>query len=111
MNRIITIILLYLCFSVSQVIAGESQGGVLRYWMHHFSDHFIFEVENKIARPSCDTIGPVGRYAIDVRQPKGKALMSIIVTAKATNSFVHVVGSGDCTVYGDSEDISHVMVE
>jgi hypothetical protein len=58
-------------------------------------------------KPACNT---QSRYAFDGTTAAGKQLTALILTAFAMGRTVTFVGTGSCTVWGDSEDLSYATI-
>lgn len=63
------------------------------------------------ATPSCQGPGLASRFAIDASTTAGQAAVSILLTAIARGKRVQIHGSGSCTIWGDTETISYILVE
>ncbi|EFP97308.1 hypothetical protein [Vibrio caribbeanicus] len=88
------------------LVASESNGKVIDYWIHNTHDSFAFSVESQTGRPSCATFGnPSGRYVVDTRTQAGKLIVSAVMAAKASGANIQVGGKGKCDYYSDSEDL------
>ena len=93
------------------VQASSAAGRVLDYWIHNFHDSFVFTVDGQANRPACASFGsPNGRYVVDPRTERGKAIIAAVISAKSTGVKVQVGGAGTCTYYGDSEDLQWFRV-
>lgn len=91
------------------LVASESNGKVIDYWIHNTHDSFAFSVENQTGRPSCATYGnPTGRYVVDTRTQSGKLVVSAVMAAKASGANILAVGQGKCDYYIDSEDLLYL---
>ena len=102
-------IILFSACCVSSAQASDSDGKVIDYWVHYFHDSFLFTVENQVGRPDCATLGG-GRFVVDTRTEKGKAVASAVMAAKAGGLSIHAAGEGTCNYYSDSEDLRWIRV-
>lgn len=59
-------------------------------------------------RPACATYSL--RYGIDSTTAGGKAMTAAFQAQYALNRPIEIVGLGTCTVWGDSEDISYIVL-
>lgn len=59
--------------------------------------------------PSCSNSGFPTRWAFAIDTALGQAMLSILMTAKATGDTVTLYGTGSCSVLGDSETIGSVV--
>ena len=58
-------------------------------------------------KPACNT---QSRFAFDGNTSIGKEYLSLFLTAFALGKSVTIVGTGYCTLWGDSEDIAYAIV-
>jgi len=59
--------------------------------------------------PSCGAVQP-NRFAIDSTTPGGKSQLATLLAADAAKRPIVVVGTGSCSVYGDSESVSYFYI-
>lgn len=57
--------------------------------------------------PSC---APTGRWTIDGSTPAGQARLSALLSAFLAGRRVSVMGTGDCSVWWDSENVDYLVV-
>jgi hypothetical protein len=79
----------------------------------HFLSNGVVLVHSAGSRtniPSCAASQP-SRFAFDSTTPSGKAQLAGLLTAFAAERPVVIVGTDDCSVYGDSETISYFYIE
>jgi len=62
---------------------------------------------NKYLDTKCNTSS---RYVVNATTDKGKAILSTLLMSKSSNFEVHVVGSGLCNIYIDSESVDSIEV-
>ncbi len=60
--------------------------------------------------PSCQGAGLDGRYAINASTPQGQNQLSILLTAKAQNRQIYVIGLNVCNIHGDTETVNYFSV-
>jgi hypothetical protein len=79
----------------------------------HFMANGVVLVYSSASRtnvPSCAASQPY-RFAFDSTTPPGKAQLAGLLTAFAAERPVVIVGTDDCSVYGDSETIDYFYIE
>lgn len=59
--------------------------------------------------PSCST-NPQ-RFAIDASTTAGQAAASLVLTAYALHKQVYVVGTGTCSIWGDTETVLFIRMQ
>jgi hypothetical protein len=62
-------------------------------------------------RPACQGANVPNRYAIDASTTAGQAQASALMTAYSLRKRIYIVGSGACTIWGDSETVAWFLVE
>ena len=69
---------------------------------------FFFDFTGARAqRPACAIHN---RWVIDATTDQGRAMMALMMTAKAQGKTITVYGTGDCRDWADTESIMHFMV-
>ena len=61
----------------------------------------MFEAGTNSMKSECSTQG--NEWASSVATPTGKAMYALLLTAAASGRAVSVVGSADCSAWGDRE--------
>jgi hypothetical protein len=68
----------------------------------------LFRVDAaKSGGPACDT---AHRWSIAANTSNGQALAATFLSAYMAGRTITVVGTGACTIWGDSEDVSYIVV-
>jgi hypothetical protein len=81
--------------NINSVMAGaESSGG----------QFFFNTTGTRTAAPSC-AIQP--RWVVDTSTLPGQAVVAALLSAYAMNKQIVVMGTGSCTVWGDTETVSY----
>ncbi|MBB5986667.1 hypothetical protein [Sphingobium lignivorans] len=70
----------------------------------------FFSTGTRSAMPACATTG-ANRWAIDGSTAAGQVRMSILLTAWAQRKRVIIVGTGNCSVWGDTETVDFFYTE
>jgi hypothetical protein len=60
--------------------------------------------EALVSQPAECSVGYPKALAFDTRQDGGSAILSVALTAKASNSKIYAKGTGTCSIYGVMED-------
>ena len=60
-------------------------------------------------QPSCAT-DPTNRFAINPATEAGKAMLSVLLTAKTTDATVEIIGTNDCNVMATRESVSYLRL-
>jgi hypothetical protein len=55
--------------------------------------------------PACQGPGLDGRYAIDASTVAGQSMVAVLLSAQAQGKQIYVVGSGNCTIWSDTETV------
>ena len=97
-----------LLLQTSFVFAGGSQGLVTKPLANR-TGLFMFSAGVHNNKPACVTTD-LGTWAVDAGTDGGKAIQAIVLTAYAQGKTLKVIGTGNCTVKTDREDISYVHV-
>ena len=61
------------------------------------------------ATPACHTQGT--RWAINAATPAGQAQLSLLLSAWAQRKRIYIRGTGNCSVWGDTETVDWFQVE
>jgi hypothetical protein len=59
------------------------------------------------SKPACNT---ANRFAFDSTTAVGKSRLGMVLSAIAMGRTVTIVGTGFCTLWGDSEDLSYFTI-
>jgi len=69
---------------------------------------FMFETTTYIQKAACN-VRP--RWAVDLNNPGGIAIMKTVMTASSRHKQINVYGAGACTVYPDSENVVYITMD
>lgn len=106
--RKISEVVLLLGLPVSTVLADSNTGTVGNIFIHSDNTTVLFRLKD-VTLDGCATSN---RYSIDISTQQGKGIYSAVLSAKAANQTIKVVGLDNvCNIRNDSEDIEYVMVE
>jgi hypothetical protein len=89
-------------------VASSTGEGILR-GVHFMSNGVVIAYTSgtKVgSTPSCAASYP-NRFALDGTSAGGKVQVAGLLAAYAAGKAVIIIGSGDCSVYGDTETISY----
>lgn len=84
---------------ISQVY-GTASGAVI----------FTVTVSSRSSVPGCAT-GQPNRWVIDASSVAGQAAAALLLSAWAAHKQIWVIGSGACTIWGDTETISYFTAQ
>ena len=98
---------LLLCASA---LAGSGSGKITKIGIHR-GDVVMFSVANQTTTAPCVTApAVVGVWAFSLATETGKAMYSLLLSAQAQGLSVSVWGTGDCSAYGDRENVYYIRV-
>lgn len=104
------IILWLSSFTVVTAHAGDALIGMLS--QPHFMSNGIVLVSTdgqRLGTPNC-ALGSPTRFAIDATSTAGKIQLAGLQSAHASGKPVRIIGTGNCSVYSDSETISYFYI-
>lgn len=105
MRRIILSIALFAM--ASPAIASQTDKGVTSQILTVNNVTAFFEQNgSRSTRPACATMT---RWAIDVSNAAGQAMLAHLLAMNAQHRSVYVTGSGDCSTWADSETVAGIM--
>lgn len=81
-------------------VFGTSSGAVL----------FSVSGPGRSGIPSCGTSNPT-RWALDASTVAGQAQVAVFLSAWAAHKQVAVVGTGSCSIWGDTETVLYVNIQ
>ena len=105
-------LIIALLFLMSSTIANSSEVyGTIITGINVFNGSVSFRIEGGVTvsnQPSC----AIGNYpwAFPTGTPDGKMMMSLILAAKMSQSKIRLLGSGACTLSGNKETITHILL-
>ena len=106
---IFTLVVFLIGFSTSSY-AGHQTGIVTQINVRNDGLHWIHLSGDRGAMPDCTQ----GRYSYwmikDENSTYGKSQFSMLLAAYMSQKPVTIYGTGDCTRWGDGEDIKHVQL-
>jgi hypothetical protein len=104
-KRIIVSVLL---LGVSNVFASNQTGAITRILVRTDGLHWFYVSGDRTEKPICAT----NNYWIikDEESAYGKSQMSMLLTAYSMGKTVTIQGEGNCTRWGDGENIGTVIL-
>jgi hypothetical protein len=103
--RILIIAVLILLLS-SNVYAGTSTGKITILGVNKYDQALVFAGEITDA-PECSSWG---RFVADLSTNHGRAMYSMMLTARAQGKQIRIVGQNICNVRVDAESIQYIEV-
>ncbi|MDE1150266.1 MAG: hypothetical protein PW843_27260 [Azospirillaceae bacterium] len=98
--------LVFCSFSV-HALAGYSQVGLISGLIAGADGVItIYTSTGLTSAPSCAT---ANRFSLNASTTGGQSTLSALITAYNIKQNVQVVGTGNCTIISDSEDIAYVV--
>lgn len=87
--------------------ATTNDGTIGDVYFHSSNTEMLFRLYGVVL----DGCATTNRYGVDVSTDQGKAIASAILSAKASNATVRVVGKGVCSIHLDSEDVNYIILK
>src|SRR4051794_35603264 len=85
-----------------------SGSGLVRNIIAHVSGVVMFKVD---AHPNAPACSPDNSFAFDGSTPEGKNKYALILAAANAKKSVTVIGTGNCAVWGDRENVLYIAVD
>ena len=97
-----------LAFVLSAIAYAGSAGSGVLSTVHFMSNGVVllYTSGTRADVPQCAANFP-SRFAVDATSAGGKVQLSGLLAAYATGKRVTIIGTGNCSAYGDSETISY----
>lgn len=97
-----------LCASAAH--GGDALSGMLSQ-PHFMSTGLVLVTTDgqRLGTPTC-ALGSPYRFVIDATTPAGKVQLAGLLSAHAAGKPVRIVGTGNCSLYSDSETISYFYI-
>ena len=97
-------------FAAMPASAGVSTNGYVTGFLTLGSNVvLVFTDGSRSGVPGCSSPSYPNRWAFDVTTPTGQAMLSILLTARATHEPVAFHGTGTCSLVGDAETLSLII--
>lgn len=87
---------------------GSTSGRIVNILAAATTAVVFISVDSHINKPACSTVG--NDWALDVSTVQGRAVYALILTAQAQSRAIQIIGTNDCSVWGDRETISGVSL-
>lgn len=95
----------------SPASAGQAQAGkIFSLFSTEFGVVMFHSNGARSSIPSCVGAGMESRFAIDVKNDAGKSMYALLLTAVAQGKQVWINGTGNCSIWGDTESVNYVYV-
>ncbi|PXA90690.1 hypothetical protein DMC25_02530 [Caulobacter sp. D4A] len=91
--------------SWSPAAASTAEYGKVTAFIQTGSTVMFYTSGTRSTAPSCQGADVPARWAIDVSTPAGQSMLSILLTAYSTQRTVKILGTGTCSVQGDTETV------
>ena len=93
-----------LCLACSGADASTEAGSHITSYTPQVSGRMFFTTDGQRSNlPSCATAS--NRWVIDTTTPAGQAVVAGMLTAYAQHRTLTLVGTGDCSEWGDTETV------
>lgn len=103
--------LLATAFMTAPAIASQSNiGNITDVWGTNNGAVLFNVTGTRAAPPACGANNPQ-RFAIDASAPAGQAAVAVLLSAQARGKAVIVMGTGNCTIWGDTETVAYFWVQ
>lgn len=99
MKKLLSILFVWVAMA-NVAFAGNSNGQVTHV-MAHASEIIIFEAGSHTGKPACSTSGE--GWALSLSTNSGRAMYALILMARAQGKTINVLGTGNCSAWGDRE--------
>lgn len=101
------LIALFLLAMASRAWASSSGSGLVSGILMTSQTAFFNHSGTRSTRPSCATID---RWAFDSSTAGGQSLLATLLTAYATGRQISVLGTGTCSIWGDTETVAYIQI-
>ena len=103
--------LLATAFMAAPAIASSSNiGNITDVWGTNNGAVLFNVTGTRTTPPACGTNNPQ-RFAIDASTTAGQAAVAVLLSAQARGKAVMVNGTGNCTIWGDTETVAYFWVQ
>jgi hypothetical protein len=100
---LIGIVLVLTVFSVTALAGRGSSNGEVTRLMVHNPGIVMFNAGSHPNKPGCNTAGNEWAFKLDTS--RGRSMYALLLTAVNQGIPVHVYGTGQCSAWGDREDV------
>jgi hypothetical protein len=102
-----TLAIVLLAFLPTMVQAGDALAGTLNT-IHFLTNGIVLFYTDGVRSgvPTC-AAGQPHRFAVNAATAGGKVQLAGLLSAHAAGKQIRIVGSGDCTIYPDSEAVNY----
>jgi hypothetical protein len=91
--------------------AGTSSPSFISQIMPFYAGLFFVSIGNREAAPACATSDGGRRWIINSATPQGQTMAAALLSAYALKKRITVYGTGLCDLWGDTESVSHFVIE
>ena len=93
-------------------MASEATAGVISSILPTYNGAVLFNhTGTRGAPPTCQGPGLANRWALDTTTAGGQSMLAVLLSAWASNKRIIIIGTGACTIWGDTETVSFYVVE
>lgn len=112
MKVFVSAVLATLAFAATPASASEAAVAPISSVFGAWNGAVLFTTSGaRTATPACQGPGLGQRWALDASATAGQAQLSVFMTAYALRKRVTVIGSGVCSIWGDTETVAFFVVE
>lgn len=105
-RRLLAIVFLLL-IPTAAVAASDSTPGTVSNILVLSGKVFFFTTGTRTSTPTCHTQS--SRWVFNAATPEGQAMLSVLLTAYASNKAISVHGTGACADWGDTESVEFIF--
>lgn len=97
--------------AAAPVLASNADTGTVSgiYGTHNGAVIFTTSGTRTGTIPACAIANPQ-RFVIDASTAAGQSAVAVLLTAYAKGKAVNVVGTGSCTIWGDTETVAYFRI-
>jgi hypothetical protein len=99
--------MVFLVLIPTAALASDSTSGTVNNILVLGGKVFFFTTGTRTSMPTCQTQG--SRWVFNGASAEGQAMLSVLLTAYASNKAILVHGTGACTDWGDTESVEFIV--
>lgn len=101
--------LLALLISTTALAGTDSNATIFLVLPQASGQVFVYVSPNISNVPACGSGNP-NRFVVDSTTPGGQAIVASVLLAYAQSRKIDFVGTGNCSVWGDTESVWYIVV-
>jgi hypothetical protein len=105
-GRLLGTVFLFL-MPTAAVAASDSTPGTVNNILVLSGKVFFFTTGTRTSTPTCHTQS--SRWVFNATSAEGQAMLSVLLTAYASNKAISVHGTGACADWGDTESVEYIV--